>query len=216
MRIADEIDYVLREFVSCEGLFHALMEEQKLELYQIASWMTRNEDQLLDIRMVECNHARRDFRVLEDDWISDVLSNIRMNDNPGWSGDVSPGFIAGWLKSELKDFFKATEVDFPEKSLASPRGNFISTIPLPVSSFSSQETREDSGEVEKVVGTRERTTLLTVIAALAEAAKISLVTPSKSAEIIAGMTERMGTPVAKRTIEEHLKKVPDALDRKSR
>ena len=216
MRIAEEIDYIMREFVACEDIFHALMEEEGLGFYQIASWMARNEDHLLEIRMIECNHTLRDFRILEDDWISDVLFNIRMGDDPGWRADVSEGFIPGWVKSELKDFFTAAQIDFPEKSLASSRKKLTFTTPPSASPLPVQEFHENSVEIEKVIGTRERTTLLTVIAALAESANISLLTPSKSAEIIAGMTERMGAPVAKRTIEEHLKKVPDALERKSR
>ncbi|MCB4788220.1 hypothetical protein LGR64_18275 [Delftia sp. Lp-1] len=219
MRIADEIDYVMREFVACEDLFNALVEEQGLTPYQIASWMDRNEDQLVQVPMIECNLQRRDFRRLPDGWITDSLLNIRIEDDPSWNEGVGPGYRPGWLKPKLKEFFKATQVDFPEKVLAS-RGHISNAIniteALPASSAADQENLTTLEEEEKSIGTRERTTLLTIIAALAEEAKISLMTPSKSAEIIAGMTDRMGSPVAKRTIEEHLKKVPDALERKSR
>ena len=216
MRIADEIDHVMREFVACEDLFLALCEEQELELYQIASWMQRNEKALERVQMVECNHELRDFRLLTDGWIGDVLFSIRLGDDPGWDGDVGPGFRAGWLKPELRGFFKTTQVDFPEVALASRRLN-PPVVAKPPATDVENETLEarDEGE-EKVLGTRERTTLLTIIAALAEEAKISLVTPSKSAELIASVSERMGAPVAKRTIEEHLKKVTDALERRSR
>ena len=64
---------------------------------------------------------------------------------------------------------------------------------------------------EKPLGTTERNTLLTIIAALCKEAKIDIKTPSKAGDLIQSLTNLMGTPVAKRTIEEHLKKIPDAL-----
>ena len=219
MRIADEIDYVMREFVACEDVFNALIEEQELELYQIASWMERHEEKIVRVQMIECDLVRRDFRLLDEGWIRDAITNIRLDGDAYWNSDVSIGSRPGWLRTEIKEFFKATKVDFPEAALASP-GNRLASPAIPASlsatPFAHSETPGALGDMEKAIGTRERTTLLTILAALAEEAKISLVTPSKSAELIAGMTERMGSPVAKRTIEEHLKKVTDALERKSR
>lgn len=65
---------------------------------------------------------------------------------------------------------------------------------------------------EKPLGTRERDTLLTIIAALAKDAKIDIAHASKAAASIENLTETMGTPVSRRAIEEHLKKIPDALE----
>lgn len=63
----------------------------------------------------------------------------------------------------------------------------------------------------KPLATRERYTLLTIIAALCKEAKIDIRTPSKAGDLIQSLTDSMAAPVAKRTIEEHLKKIPDAL-----
>ena len=68
---------------------------------------------------------------------------------------------------------------------------------------------------DRVLGTTERSTLLTIIAALAKAAKVPLddySKPGKAAGYIEGLTDEFGAHVAKRTIEEHLKKIPDALE----
>jgi hypothetical protein len=59
---------------------------------------------------------------------------------------------------------------------------------------------------------RERTTLLTMIAALAALAKVDLSKPSSAAVAIESQTARMGARVAARTIENHLKRVPEALE----
>ena len=59
---------------------------------------------------------------------------------------------------------------------------------------------------------REKDTLLTIIAALAKHAKIDVKEAGKSAQYISGLTEELGASVSKRTIEDHLKKIPDALE----
>ena len=69
-------------------------------------------------------------------------------------------------------------------------------------------------EIERPLGTRERDTLLTIIAVLAKAAKVGLDDyrkPGKAAGYIEGLTDDFGAHVSKRTIEDHLKKIHDAL-----
>jgi hypothetical protein len=75
-----------------------------------------------------------------------------------------------------------------------------------------QSMSEEAALNDKPLLTKERRSLLVVIAALAKEAKINLDHPSKAATVIEGLTNSIGAPVAKRTIEEHLKKIPDALD----
>jgi hypothetical protein len=73
------------------------------------------------------------------------------------------------------------------------------------------EGQSESKNTEKPLSTRERDTLLTIIAALAREAKIKVDLPGRAAIFIEGLTDSMGTHVSKRAIEEHLKKIPDAL-----
>lgn len=66
----------------------------------------------------------------------------------------------------------------------------------------------------RILQQRERNTLLTIIAVLAKEAKISIndySKPGKAAGYIEGLTSHFGARVSKRAIEEHLKKIPDAL-----
>jgi hypothetical protein len=66
--------------------------------------------------------------------------------------------------------------------------------------------------LEKPLSVRERTTLLTIIAALAKHGKIDIKECGKSAQFISGLTDQIGAHVSKRAIEDHLKKIPDALE----
>jgi hypothetical protein len=65
------------------------------------------------------------------------------------------------------------------------------------------------------MGTKERTIMLTIISVLAKEAKIDLNKHNKAARTIVDIAEREGVRLAERTVEEHLKKVPDALERRT-
>lgn len=60
--------------------------------------------------------------------------------------------------------------------------------------------------------TRERNTLLSIIATLCKEAKMDYSRPSKTAGLIRDMAARMGLDLGESTIEGHLKKIPDALE----
>jgi hypothetical protein len=79
-------------------------------------------------------------------------------------------------------------------------------------------TREGNNvePAEKPLGERERATLLTLIGALAQEAGIDISKPSKAADSIEKLTETLGARVSARTIEDHLKRIPDAIERKAK
>lgn len=60
--------------------------------------------------------------------------------------------------------------------------------------------------------TRERNTLLSIIAVLCKDAKLDHTKPAKTAGYIRDMADRMGLHIGESTIENHLKKIPDALE----
>lgn len=68
-----------------------------------------------------------------------------------------------------------------------------------------------SSSLEKSLTEMERQTLLVIIAALAKEAKIDVNKTSKAGELIASITQQLGTPIGATTIETHLKKIPQAL-----
>lgn len=69
---------------------------------------------------------------------------------------------------------------------------------------------------DEPLATKERNTLLVIIAALAKEAKIDLTKPSKAGETIAHMTEEIGAPVDHATIEGKIKLIKDALESRAK
>ena len=71
-------------------------------------------------------------------------------------------------------------------------------------------------DLDRPLKERERVTLLTIIAALARAAGIDISKASKAGAIIEAQTDKLGARVSARAIEEHLKRIPDALERRGK
>lgn len=65
---------------------------------------------------------------------------------------------------------------------------------------------------EEPLRTRERNTLLSIIGALCQEAKIDYSKHAKSARIIQGVADKMGLKIGESTIEGHLKKVAQAVE----
>ena len=61
------------------------------------------------------------------------------------------------------------------------------------------------------ISTRERNTLLTIIAVLCKEAKIDYTKPAKAAGMIQSTAATMAVSIGETTIENHLKKIPNAL-----
>lgn len=76
--------------------------------------------------------------------------------------------------------------------------------------------RPHTNLTEKSLGARERTTLLTIIAALAKEANIDISKPGKAGEIISDSILELGIEVDHYTIEKKLKEIPDALERRGK
>jgi hypothetical protein len=74
---------------------------------------------------------------------------------------------------------------------------------------------EPESDAKRPIGRRERTTLLVIIAALAKLARIDVAKPSSAAVAVESETVQMGARVASRTVEEHLRRIPEALENKS-
>ena len=73
------------------------------------------------------------------------------------------------------------------------------------------QSKLDGTVLDKPLATRERETLLTIIAALCKEAKIAYDKPAKAAGLIQSTAATMGISIGETTIEGHLKRIPDAL-----
>jgi hypothetical protein len=68
-------------------------------------------------------------------------------------------------------------------------------------------------KADKPLGRRERTSLLVIIAALAELAKIDVTKPAKAGATIESQAALLGAELTSRAIQNHLKLIPEALGR---
>lgn len=73
------------------------------------------------------------------------------------------------------------------------------------------QSRLDGTALDKPLATRERDTLLTIIAALCKDAGHDYTKHAKTAGLIQSTAAKMGVSIGETTIEGHLKKIPDAL-----
>ena len=76
--------------------------------------------------------------------------------------------------------------------------------------------QEQPVKTDKSLSTTERNTLLTIIALLCKEVKIDYSRPSKAAGLILHIADRMGVRISETVIENHLKKIPDALGSRTR
>jgi hypothetical protein len=143
-------------------------------------------------------------------------------------------FLDGPILSRADGTYCQVLEHFSNNEFASPKNlkepynhprNFYPANGLPTdavlvvrtSSLHALETRlsEPDQKVEKPIERRERSTLLIIIAALSQMAKIDVTKPSGASGAIENQTVRMGARVAARTIENHLKLIPEALEGRS-
>ena len=107
---------------------------------------------------------------------------------------------------------------FPEGSVLAIRRTALDAFAnanrksVPEDSKQAQETTVP----ENPLGERERNTLLTIIAALCQHGGVDFTKPSAAGATIAVMTEALGARVSRRTIEDHMRKVPDAIERRAK
>lgn len=81
-----------------------------------------------------------------------------------------------------------------------------------VARFEAKHTRKErEGVPDKPLVTKERNTLLTIIAVLCKESNLDYTTHAKTAGLIQSTAVGMGLSIGETTIENHLKKIPDAL-----
>lgn len=77
----------------------------------------------------------------------------------------------------------------------------------------SAEKFAENIDAQKIpLSTRERNTLLSIVAALCKEAKIDYSRPAKAAALVKDLTVGMSLSIGESTIESHLKRIPDALE----
>ena len=73
MGILDQIQLVEREFVPGNVLIEALMIQEGVSEFHVASWFLRNIKELDCLQFLQFNRELRDFEILEESWAGDVF-----------------------------------------------------------------------------------------------------------------------------------------------
>ena len=119
--------------------------------------------------------------------------------------EIPPGRAESRFSSQL-------ESEFPEGSVLGVRRSALEAFiqrhaPVPAPT---------SDPLDKPLGQRERTTLLTIIAALAKEANVDVSKPVKSGQIISALAAAMGLEVAPNTVAGHLRTLRKTLSGETR
>ncbi|WP_144290086.1 hypothetical protein [Ideonella sp. A 288] len=219
MGIAAEIAFVDAEFVGGGELLAALCEQEQVKPHQAAGWFIRHQKELDGLPMFLFNRERQDFHVLEDPWSCDIFhdANVGIQEDPtstaAWLED-GYGYVGGWLRRDLAKFFEEAGVPMPAirtfattKEQSPPReatGDSVGT-----------QIEAEPASDDAPLATKERTTLLCIVGTIAREAKFDISRPSKAAAAIVDSAAAVGVKLGQRTVEEWLKRVPDALERRS-
>jgi len=110
---------------------------------------------------------------------------------------------------------KALSIDDPNSYYPAPSLPTDSVVVVRTGALADLENRIAENAMDRPVAERERATLLTIIAALANFAKVDWTKTSKAGDVIEGLALDINARVPSRTIQEHLKRIPDALERRS-
>ena len=145
--------------------------------------------------------------------------------------DIDGAFITGeegvvyqlLLPDSLGRAFDRNPSVFPVGTVLAVRPHALDAVvaSLPSPSLGPEEQQpskpgDTTDPLDRPLEERERTTLLTIIAALALEAEIDISTPSKAGGIIETRTIELDARVSARSIEDHLKRIPEALERRGK
>ena len=134
--------------------------------------------------------------------------------------------LSGEVAAQLREEFSTARVTYQDAQKSRrPIDNYFPAAGLPddavfvvKTSALSKFLDDVSGRTEeKLLGTKERTTLLCVIAALCKYSDIDFRKSSKNAAVIRAIAnEKLGVSIGETTIENYLKLIPDALQNRSK
>lgn len=172
------------------------------------------------------------LRASLDGVVDDKNTWLRLNDVAAWleARNIVVGGLFDALREDEKRIFEAAtkagdearmQIEFlksdsgPEMPLPEPDDpNWPELMRKRCSKLTAENAVLRGRLIEisdDTIKTRGRKTLLTLIAALAKAAKFDIHSAGKTAIALEDLTDKFGSGVSKRTIENYLNEIPDAL-----
>lgn len=183
--------------------------QEKSEIFQVDSSITSLESGIWDIPMIGGERIDVEYQLQQ------IVSGIEV------TAVSFEGIHITSLTGDLYEIQTRHEDDLCHGNYFYDKNNFHPSGCLPDSAFFVVRTAALRDFEESVNGTtqrpeipvqtRERNTLLTIIAALCKEAKLDYTKHAKTAGLIQSMAEKMGLSIGESTIEGHLKKITDAV-----
>ena len=242
MKIAEELRVVAEEFVPLSWLVPTLQAQEGLTDIQMSSWFRRHMRDFEPLQAIAYSVAEGNFEHDDgNDAAKHIFDSVFYGDEVfatlDWNSDQLTGYELGYLRRDLERFFSKVGVELP---IYEP----INPVPLPTVAnrpppprITRTAARDDLATVpacgdeaesparadeaknpnieDDPLSTKERTTLLSIIGVLARELRFDLARPSKTASALVNAAQQAGVDLRQRTVEEVIKRVPDALDRRS-
>ena len=182
-----------------------------------------NTEKILDaIENGELPHGRDGKTVKSDDHVAKARLTVRHTDLKAWMAehfpDQKPGFLFDETERNTHAAINADAFNTLQTELQAAK------VRLQNAETEYKKLRDERNEYahklqgclrakeqEMPLSTKERNTLLAIITALCQEAKIDYTRPAKAAANIQHAADSMGISIGESTIESHLKKIPDAL-----
>lgn len=187
---------VAREFVSVKMLVEALAEDQACSKSDVAKFLLHNVEKLGKVMPDLMVLSPEALKLEKEITATPLWPILKYLDTAPVTEDIN---LFGWERDEIFKFLKGCE-----------GLRYLPMIP--------DWTPQDASTLkpapsERLLGTKERTTLLCVIGALLHKLGIDPYSPERgTSAVIARETESIGATVSDDTISGILKKIPDAIN----
>ena len=135
----------------------------------------------------------------------EILSSVGMRHQlDNWDADEGRS-LSNWLADDELSGFRTQR--FAREEIA----RWLAAIEVQSRYIFESNQSGTETNIEKPLGSKERNTLLRIIAALCKDCKYDYTKAAKTAALIKSTADSMDISIGETTIEEHLKKIPDVL-----
>lgn len=213
MGIKNKFDFenetLFSKFLSIKGLIEALSNDENMSYSEVATFMFR--------RLGQTESPPQFYSI-------DPIRGAVMSAKPSMQWDLMKQVIDsgefeklhnkyGWAVDEMREFLREIEVIpspiFPAWEQENDGSEVLQSI-APSEAISKVDTK-----MEKPLATTERTSLLTIIAALCDYSDIKHQERGASSKIV-NMVEEIGAKISHDTVLRALEKIPEALESRTK
>lgn len=211
MAIKKDFASLAANFMSVKELVVTLSKLEDVSKQNVITWLLNVHEETPLPKTYSFNKKTK--RIYKDGNAFECLSDnyYALEDSKDLDDDY------GWLRDEITPYIKKDHIKLPAQGNANNEAEQQPVQPdEPKLILTAQPENAAQPILDKPITTRERNSLLIIIAALAKEAKIDLSKPSKAGVIIEDMTARLGSRVDHETISQKIKMIADALESRAK